>query len=73
MIRVMRCSCCGGPVTKLRPPIEPSNRPEESFTVWQCLLCNAELRVGSGHLCSVRTVGACTVPAASGNRHGRRA
>lgn len=71
MIRVMRCSCCGGPVTKLRLPKGRLNRPGDGFTVWRCLLCNAELRLESGHLCSVRTDSVCAVPAASGNRQGR--
>jgi len=71
MISVMRCSCCGGPVTKQRPPSGRLNRPGDGFTVWRCRHCNAELRLESGQLCSVRTVSACSVLTASGNWHGR--
>ena len=71
MIRVIRCSCCGGPVKKLRPPKGRLNRPVDGFIVWRCLLCNVEVKLDSSHLCNIRTIGTCAVPAVSGNQHGR--
>ena len=71
MVRVTRCSYCGGPVTRLNPPTGQLNRPNDARTVWRCLLCNEESRMGFDRLCGARTSIARQVPGVSGNRYGR--
>jgi len=38
----MKCKYCGGPLTRVRMPVGPLNRPRDSRPMWRCLVCGAD-------------------------------
>ncbi len=36
------CPGCGGPLSKVRMPVGPLNRPAEQDEVWRCLVCGSD-------------------------------